>query len=49
MAEREGERERERERIPSRLCTVSTEPEVGLELTNGELMTQAETKSGMFN
>ena len=33
------ERERERERIPSRLLTVSTEPDVGLELTNCEIMT----------
>ena len=32
----EGQRERERERIPSRLCTVSTEPDVGLELTSLE-------------
>ena len=36
--EREGERgrerERERERIPNRLCTVSMEPNAGLELTN---------------
>ena len=26
------ERERERERIPSKLCSVSTEPDVGLNL-----------------
>ena len=32
-------RERERERIPSRLLAVSTEPNVGLELTNHEIMT----------
>ena len=31
---REGQREKERERIPSRLCTVSTDPNVGFELTN---------------
>ena len=32
--------ERERgERIPSRLSTVGTEPDVGLELTNCEIMT----------
>ena len=37
--QREGERERERERIPSRLCTVSMEPDVGLEPTNCENMT----------
>ena len=36
---RERERERERERIPSRFCTVSTEPSVGLEPTNCEIMT----------
>ena len=35
----ERERERERERIPSRLHTVSTEPDVGLEPTNCEIMT----------
>ena len=35
--ERERERETERYRIPSRLCTVSVEPDVGLELTNGEI------------
>ena len=31
--ERDRERERERERSPSMLCAVSTEPNVGLELT----------------
>ena len=35
----EREREREREKIPSRLCAVSAEPDVGLELTNCEIMT----------
>ena len=34
-----GEGQRERERIASRLCTVSTEPHAGLELTNHEIMT----------
>ena len=34
-----AEREAERERIPSRLYTVSSEPSVGLELTNPEIMT----------
>ena len=34
-----GQRERERERIPSRLHTVGAEPNTGLELTNGEIMT----------
>ena len=33
------ERERGRERIPSRLCSVSTEPNVELELTNHEITT----------
>ena len=32
-------RGRGRETIPSRLCTVSTKPDVGLELTNHEIMT----------
>ena len=31
-------RERERERIPSRLCTVSTEPDVGLGPIKREIM-----------
>ena len=41
MRERRAERKREREKegIPSRLCTVSTEPDVGLKLTNREIMT----------
>ena len=34
-----GQREREGDRIPSRLCTVRTEPDAGLELTNREVMT----------
>ena len=38
VAEGQRERERKRERIPSRLRTVSTEPNVGLDLTNGEIM-----------
>ena len=33
------ERERGRERIPSRLHTISAEPDVGLDLTNCEIMT----------
>ena len=32
-------REKGRERIPSRLCTVIAGPDVGLELTNCEIMT----------
>ena len=35
----EGQREWERERIPCRLCTVSVEPNVGLEPMNNEIMT----------
>ena len=37
--ETEAERERKRNEIPSRLCIVSTQPDVGLELMNGEIMT----------
>ena len=49
--ERGGERgrERERERIPSRLHAVSTEPDIGLDLGNHEIMTWAETRSGTLN
>ena len=39
MGEGQRERERERERIPSRLCTVSVEPNVGLKPMNCEIMT----------
>ena len=41
--QREWERERERERlrIPSKLHTASTEPDVGLEPMNHEIMTGA--------
>ena len=35
----EKERETERERIPSRLCTISAEPEEGLEVKNREIVT----------
>ena len=34
----ERERERERERTPSRLCTVCSEPDAGLDLANHEIM-----------
>ena len=37
--QRESGRERRRARIPSRLLAVSAEPNVGLELTNFEIMT----------
>ena len=36
---RERKRERERKRIPSRLCTASSEPNAGLKLMNCEIMT----------
>ena len=39
MAVGRAERERERGRIPSRLHTVSTEPDAGLELMIHEIMT----------
>ena len=41
--------ERGRQRIPSRLCAISTKPDVGLQLTSHEIMTQAETKSWTLN
>ena len=37
--EGQKERERERERIPSSLCAVRVEPDLGLELKNREIMT----------
>ena len=37
--EMQREREREGERIPSRFHTASTESDVGLELSNGEIVT----------
>ena len=44
-----GGADREGERIPSRFCTVSVGPYVGLELTNREIMASAKTKSQMLN
>ena len=38
--ERRG-RERGRERIPSKLCTVSREPDMGLNVLNHEIMARA--------
>ena len=35
---REGQRERKKKN-PSRLCTISSEPDAGLELTNLKIMT----------
>ena len=43
------ERERETERILSRLCAVSIEPNMGLNVTNCEIMTQAKTESQRLN
>ena len=40
--QRRGQKEKERERVPSRLRTVSTELDAGLELMNREIMTGAE-------
>ena len=47
---REGGREREKERegIPSRLRTVSTEPDVGFKPTNSEIMTYTDIKNQML-
>ena len=42
------DREKGRERIRSRICTVTPEPDVGLELTNCEIMTWAEIQSRML-
>ena len=41
--------EKERERIPSMLHTASMEPDVGLKLTNREIITWAKVKSQTFN
>ena len=41
-------REGGRERTSSRLCTVSVEPDVGLELTNHEIMEVRNFKPSMF-
>ena len=42
-------RETGRERSPSRLYTVSTEPDPGLDLMVHEIMTQVEAKSQMLS
>ena len=39
MSRGRAERKEERERIPDRLCTVSVEPDVGLEPTNCDIVT----------
>ena len=40
----EEQREKGRERIPSRLCAVSVEPEVGLDPMNCEIVTRIKIK-----
>ena len=47
--QRQRGRERGRRRIRSRLCSVSAEPDGGLKLTNGEIMTWAKIKSQLLN
>ena len=42
-------RESGRDRIPSRFCAVSMESDVGLKLTNHEILTWAEIKSRTLN
>ena len=49
LRERVGEGQGERKRILSRLCVVSTEPDVGLDLRNCEIMTSAKIKSQKLN
>ena len=39
----------ERERIPSRLCTISAEPDMVLDHMNNEIMTRVEIKSRPLN
>ena len=41
--------EREGERIRVRLHTASTEPDAGLKLMNGEIMTSAKTEIRVLN
>ena len=43
------QRERGRERIPSRLCTVSAEPDAALKFMNHEVMTRAEIENQMLS
>ena len=47
--DRDRDRDRDQETIPSRLHTVSAEPDAGLETTNRENMTRAEIKSWTLN
>ena len=46
---RERAAERGRERIPSRVYTVITEPDAGLDFMSHKIMTGAEIKSQMLN
>ena len=46
LFERESKRRRGRERILSRLHTASTEPDVGLEPMNPEIMTNLKSRVG---
>ena len=45
----EWEKGRRRERVPSRLHTVSVEPDMGLKLTNCEITTSAKIESQILN
>ena len=47
--EREQKAQRESERESQAASALSTEPNVGLEPTNCEIMTRAKTKSRMLN
>ena len=51
MHTHEWRRDREggRERLQSRLHTISIEPDMGLDLTNYEVMTLAEIKSWLLH
>ena len=49
LRERERVGEGQRGRLPSRLRTASTEPDVGLELTNCEIVTSTGTKRQTLN
>ena len=44
-----GGAKKEGKRIPSRLCTVPTEPNLELKLTNHKTVTRTETKSQTLN
>ena len=44
-----GEKQGQKERIPSRFRTVSAEPDMGLELTNHEIMNRELSRRQMPN